>query len=119
MQNVTEQDVINYAWEKHHIPSAYAKNWFQFWTSCNWISPTTNKAVFDWKVKFDWWVLDNKDKLILTESPPTPAEMRRRQLQRQHDERERQERIYQQELADPNAQAEIAAIQARLLNQFK
>lgn len=114
MQNLTEQQVIDYARQRHNIPPAYAKNWFKYWTEHNWIT-TTGKLILNWKVKFDWWVLDNKDKLILTESPPPPAEMRRRELQRQHEERERQERIYQQEMADPEAQAEIAAIQERLL----
>ena len=121
MQKITEQDVIDYALKEHHVPSAYAKNWFQYWTKRNWIT-TTGRAILNWRVKFDWWVLDNKSRLILTESspePPTAAEIRARQLQRQHEERERQERIYQQELADPNAQAEIAAIQARLLHQFQ
>ena len=116
MQKITEQDVIDYALKEHNIQSAYARNWFQYWNSRNWIT-TTGRAILNWRVKFDWWALDNKDRLILSESPPVPtaSEIRARQLQRQHEERERQERIYEQEMADPEAQAQIAAIQERLL----
>lgn len=118
MQNITVQDVINYARDKHRVPSAFAENWFNYWTSRNWIT-TNGKAILNWQVKFDWWVLDHKDKLILTESapapqPPTPAELHRRDLQRQRAEREKAERLYQAEKNDPVIQAEIAAIQERL-----
>lgn len=119
MQNITEQDVINYAQERHHIPAAYAKNWYKFWTERNWIT-TTGKAILNWQTKFDWWVLDHKDKLILSQAPvasPTPAEIYAQQLQRQREERERNERAYQAELNDPAAQAQIAAIQQRLLGR--
>lgn len=120
MQNITLQDVIDYARDKHHIPSAYAENWFNYWTSRHWIT-TNGKAILNWKVKFDWWVLDHKDQLILTAAPPpppTPAELRQRELQRQHEEREEAERIYLAEQADPTTRAEIEAIQERIFRRF-
>ena len=123
MQNVTEQEVIDYAREKHHLPSAFAKNWFDYWTRHNWIT-TNGKAILNWRVKFDWWALDHKSSLILTEATPPPparpsaAEIRALQLQRQHEERERAERLYRAQQADPAAQAEIAAIQERLFRRF-
>lgn len=117
MQNLTEQEVIDYARRWHNIPPEYAKNWFQYWNDRHWIT-TTGKLILNWRVKFDWWAFDNRNKLIASESSPTPAEMRRRELERQHEEREKQQRAYEAELADPEAQAEIAAIQERLLNQF-
>ena len=103
MQNVTEQEVIDYAREKHHIPSAFAKNWFKYWTSRNWIT-TNGKAILNWHVKFDWWVLDHKDQLILSAAPPpppTPAEMRQRELQRQRQERETNVSILPSKLTPP------------------
>lgn len=121
MQNVNEQDIITYdAWERHRIPSAYAKNWFQYWSSRHWIT-TNGRAILDWRVKFDWWVLDHKDHLILSETlvpQPTPAEIHARELQRQREERETAEQQCQAEQNDPVAQAEIAAIQERLGRMF-
>lgn len=120
MQNVNEQDVITYAWERHRIPSAYAKNWFQYWSSRHWIT-TNGRAILDWRVKFDWWVLDHKDHLILSETPtpkPTPAERYAMELQRQREEREKAEQRYLAEQNDQVAQAEIAAIQERLGRMF-
>lgn len=120
MQNVTEQDVIDYARDRHHIPSTFAKNWFQYWSSRNWIT-TNGKPILNWHVKFDWWVLDHKDQLILTVAPPpppSPAEIRSYELQRLHAERERDERIYEAEQSNPAIVAEIEAIQQRLFRRF-
>ncbi len=65
MESVKLEDVIRYARQRHGIPAAYATSFYDYWTERNWIS-TTGKIIFNWRVKFDWWVLDNKDKLIIT-----------------------------------------------------
>lgn len=122
MNNLTEQDVIDYAREKHNIPAAYAKNWYQYWSGRNWIT-TNGKIIFDWRGKFDWWVLDHKHLFIIPTKASSPAtkaaELYQLQLQQEQEKRERDERIIQQERADPVIRANIEAIQQRIMQKLK